>query len=239
MSRVWDSSKLKGSELLLLLAIADNARDDGHAWPGLSLLAAKTRLSRPTVSKKLSALVESGELYIHAMKGYVHHYVVLVEMAPEDQAEIIAKIEEKRGQKSEYKPGGRKHGVTGEPVNTGLRGSQTRGYGGGKHGATRSVTNHQESSSSGDEDDAFDIIEAYHRICGRMVASEYQKDELISIEAEFPSDWITDAFKKAVNAGARNPIGYAQTCLADWRIKGRGGEAEQTATSLFIGQTVV
>lgn len=150
MSRVWEKSQLKGSELLLLLAIADNARDDGHAWPGLTTLAEKTRLSRQTVSKKLGALVESSELYIHAMKGYVHHYVVLIDMDPADQAEVIAKIEEKRGQKSEYETGGGKHGVTvGEPVNTGRRPWETRGDDPHQHGATRSVNNRQQSSTVG------------------------------------------------------------------------------------------
>jgi len=35
MSYVWEASKAKGSELLLLLAIADHAADDGYCWPGI------------------------------------------------------------------------------------------------------------------------------------------------------------------------------------------------------------
>jgi len=144
MTRVWEESKHKGSELLLLLAIADNARDDGHAWPGLSVLSGKTRLSRQTLSKKLENLVESGELYIHAQKGFVHHYAVLVGLSPEEKAAVIDKIEKRRGAPTEYKTGGSKDGVTVEPVNTGRRPWETRGDDSGKDGATRTVINRKE-----------------------------------------------------------------------------------------------
>lgn len=43
-SLVWDCSGQKSGKLLLLLAIADHANEQGVAWPGIPLLARKTRL---------------------------------------------------------------------------------------------------------------------------------------------------------------------------------------------------
>lgn len=59
---VWRRSTHKGSNLLVLLALADNAKDSGIAWPGLQYLADKTRLSRRGVQYALSGLLDSGEL---------------------------------------------------------------------------------------------------------------------------------------------------------------------------------
>ena len=62
MSRVWEYSQHSGSELLLLLAIADFADDDGNAFPGRPLLAKKTRMHERSVSRLRQKLYESGEL---------------------------------------------------------------------------------------------------------------------------------------------------------------------------------
>ena len=45
MTRVWDESKQRGGALLVLLAIADFADDEGKAFPSVQTLAAKSRLS--------------------------------------------------------------------------------------------------------------------------------------------------------------------------------------------------
>ena len=45
ISRVWDSVPLEGTELLLLLAIAEHANDEGICWPRLERLAQRVRRS--------------------------------------------------------------------------------------------------------------------------------------------------------------------------------------------------
>src|SRR5262245_33961314 len=45
LSWVWQNSKQKGGALLLELAIADFANDDGEAWPAIKTLATKARMS--------------------------------------------------------------------------------------------------------------------------------------------------------------------------------------------------
>lgn len=70
MSKVWQASRQKGSELLLLLAIADFTDDEGgEAWPSISTLAAKIRMSQRNVFKLLEKLRKSGELEIQSRAG--------------------------------------------------------------------------------------------------------------------------------------------------------------------------
>jgi hypothetical protein len=83
MDQVWKHSQTKGSALLLLLAIADNANDYGFAWPGIVYLAKKTRMSvRQTL--RLVQEIEtqfSDELLVnHGGQGThdVNRYAVIV-----------------------------------------------------------------------------------------------------------------------------------------------------------------
>lgn len=63
MSWVFQSSRSRGVDRLVLLAIADSANDHGaEAWPSLSTIAAKAGVDRRTVSRSLTRLVELGEL---------------------------------------------------------------------------------------------------------------------------------------------------------------------------------
>jgi hypothetical protein len=63
-SEIWQGSKHKSGNLLVLLALADHADDRGTAWPGVALLARKARLSQRHTRRCLSQLVASGELEI-------------------------------------------------------------------------------------------------------------------------------------------------------------------------------
>jgi hypothetical protein len=70
MTRVWEHSRMKGSALLLELAIADHAHDDGSgAWPSQETLAKKTRLSVRQVRRLLDILVAAGELTLEERIG--------------------------------------------------------------------------------------------------------------------------------------------------------------------------
>jgi hypothetical protein len=69
MSRVWDQSQHSGSNLLILLAIADFSDDDGQAYPAVSKLAAKCRMSKRNAQDRLRELSESGELTILKNQG--------------------------------------------------------------------------------------------------------------------------------------------------------------------------
>lgn len=91
MTRVWKKSQEKGSRLLLLLAIADHTDEFGFAWPGIALLAEKTRMSERQTKRLLNETEETGELYVDR-RGYNNRYIVTVGMADE---EILAVLTDK------------------------------------------------------------------------------------------------------------------------------------------------
>lgn len=69
MSHVWEHSKQKGAGLLLLLAIADNANDDGDCFPGVARLAQRVRADERNVKRMIGKLEESGELLVFKEAG--------------------------------------------------------------------------------------------------------------------------------------------------------------------------
>ena len=59
MSQIFDRYPNGGGEMLLALAIADHAHDDGtHIYPSVSALAKKTRQSERTVQYQLRKMQE-------------------------------------------------------------------------------------------------------------------------------------------------------------------------------------
>lgn len=69
MARVWEESSHSGSDLLMLLAIADFADDDGNAYPAVSTLARKCRMQPRNARYILQVLQTSGELKIVTNAG--------------------------------------------------------------------------------------------------------------------------------------------------------------------------
>lgn len=68
-NRIWDSSQHSGTELLLLLAIADFADDQGRAYPSVGTLAKKCRMTDRNANALLAKLSASGELEIQRNAG--------------------------------------------------------------------------------------------------------------------------------------------------------------------------
>lgn len=62
MNHVWDNAEAGGNELLVLLALADHADDDGVCWPGIKRIAMKARISERSVKRIVQKLQRSGQL---------------------------------------------------------------------------------------------------------------------------------------------------------------------------------
>ena len=63
MTSVWDDLRTQvHSELLVLLALADWANDDGYCWPTISALATKARLSERAVQQIVGRLTTTGRI---------------------------------------------------------------------------------------------------------------------------------------------------------------------------------
>ena len=58
LSAVWEESRATGSDLLVLLAMADWADHQGRCYPSYSQLAEKARVSRATVAASVARLVD-------------------------------------------------------------------------------------------------------------------------------------------------------------------------------------
>jgi len=91
MNWVWEHSSAKGSELLLLLAIADAADDQGrNAFPSISTLAAKTRMSRRTVQRLVVKLEDDGHLILRRAGGRrANTYEVVLGRPPEPSPQPV------------------------------------------------------------------------------------------------------------------------------------------------------
>lgn len=77
MSRVWDDSKQNGNRLLLLLAMADYADDNGYCWPSIDTLAQKTRMSSRTVMRAIDDLISDAEIAAVRVRNTGNKYVIL------------------------------------------------------------------------------------------------------------------------------------------------------------------
>jgi hypothetical protein len=85
---VWESSVHRGSNLILMLALADNATREGYCWPGHQTLADMARLSKRQSMRLISECIESGELYKHERPGKSNQWVVMLETSLEDFLEV-------------------------------------------------------------------------------------------------------------------------------------------------------
>ena len=64
LAKVWDHFPGGGSELLLLLALADWADDAGRCWPAMSAIGDKCRLSRSQALRVAHKLIDDGFLIV-------------------------------------------------------------------------------------------------------------------------------------------------------------------------------
>jgi hypothetical protein len=96
MDRVWRCSKAKQGNLLVLLAIADFADDEGEAWPSIPTLAKKSRLKERQTQYAIRSLIRLGELKIFKNKGprgcHLYHITI-----PENRGAENAPVQKMRG----------------------------------------------------------------------------------------------------------------------------------------------
>ena len=69
MSNVWQKSQHTGAHLLMMLAIADFADDQGRAYPAVSTLAGKCRVKARAANYTIADLRDSGELEVKVARG--------------------------------------------------------------------------------------------------------------------------------------------------------------------------
>lgn len=72
MNKVWSHSNKSGATLLVLLAIADHANDDGVCWPSIATLATKARISERQAKRVIAALEADGDIEVMRGDGRTH-----------------------------------------------------------------------------------------------------------------------------------------------------------------------
>lgn len=70
MTAVWAGSKQAGTDLLMMLALADFSDDQGNSFPSVATLASKCRMSTRNANYILGRLQQAGELEIHLNQGW-------------------------------------------------------------------------------------------------------------------------------------------------------------------------
>lgn len=78
MNAVWSEPTTSGSKRLILLALADNANDEGCCWPSLETIARKCNLSRRYVIDVIGELERDGLLVKTIRPGTSTMYKILV-----------------------------------------------------------------------------------------------------------------------------------------------------------------
>ena len=92
MNDVWRYSKAKGTDRLVLIALADQANDQRERWPSVSSIGKKCLLTPRNVQKRIRSLEELGEVIViygagtSSSKGGVrsNRYRIIVYMADPD-----------------------------------------------------------------------------------------------------------------------------------------------------------
>lgn len=78
MTEVWKVAPYKQSELLILLALADSANDEGVCWPSVGTLARRGRVKERQVQKALTRLEADGWLQRRERAGRSTIYTVTI-----------------------------------------------------------------------------------------------------------------------------------------------------------------
>ena len=109
-SWIWDHSPQKGAELLMLLALADNANEQGVCWPGIDNLTHKARYKSTRAARYcISRLERAGEIAVVSRRGKSNEYVFTAYREANGMSRLPDGMEarepaKKRKQKAKNKP---------------------------------------------------------------------------------------------------------------------------------------
>ena len=91
MQKVWSHNKHSGSDLVVMLFLADKSDDNGISWHGIDSIAKHARITKRSAIRSIEKLEESGDVYIERSKGRAHTnvYVITVGRTAHELAKIL------------------------------------------------------------------------------------------------------------------------------------------------------
>lgn len=97
MTWVWQTSDLKGTELLIELALADFANDEGKCWPSVRTIARKARCSERRVQLALNRLKDEGRLSVDEQASETHRHTNVYTLVGAEMGEKSAPLLRNKG----------------------------------------------------------------------------------------------------------------------------------------------
>jgi hypothetical protein len=99
MTKVWDSGRWSGSDLVMMLALADFANDNGYCWPSVPTLAQKCRTTERQAQRILHRLMDEDAPGIERARtgngaGHSSMYCIIAEHLKKDDTSVILLDEE-------------------------------------------------------------------------------------------------------------------------------------------------
>jgi hypothetical protein len=224
MTSVWDDPDTQThSELLVLLALADWANDDGYCWPTITALAAKSRLSERAVQQILGRLTATGriERISGGGRGHANKYRVLITRKPE--GETVNQIHRKENTESKTPNGIHPLGAKRVHLTT------EKGEPGAPHTSyTRQKKNNTTTTSSLSGDDlcpgekadgqssTSSLVEDLRKIYG---LSNSQRDLVASFLESHGEDYVRAKWAIVQSQPRRNGAGALLAALEDdWQV---------------------
>ena len=213
MTMVWNSAGTSGSLRLMLLAIADQANDQGECWPSIATLARKAGVHRRHAITLIGALESAGYINIEHRKitkdlNQTNRYYINLKALEGGSVPQNTRVV------SPSAPGSVPQNT--RVVSPSAPGSVPQNTRVVSPSAPKPLINHQLTNSNNSNFAL--VVELYTNNIG-LVASEMLGKKLGDWADTYPIEWVEEAIKIAVENGARN-YAYINTILSRWEKDG-------------------
>ena len=208
---VWHNSQQTGSGLLVLLAIADHANDDGICWPSVARLARMARVSERQCQRLISQLVNAGELSVerggHGPKSTTVYRIRILPVLAENKGDIaVSPLTENKGDiqgiKGDIQRAKGDIAMSPEPsIEPSIEAAEARASEPTPE-PTPEPTAPAAAAKSETTRDAW-IVE-YENVWGMMVASPYIAEQITDWQSRVTLPAWQHALRESARANARN-----------------------------------
>ena len=200
---VWHNSQQTGSGLLVLLAIADHANDDGICWPSVARLARMARVSERQCQRLISQLVNAGELAVerggHGPKSTTVYRILPAENKGDIAVSPLTKNKgDIQGIKGDIQRAKGDIAVSPEPsIEPSIEAAEAR--------ASEPTPEPKAPAAAAKSETTRDAwIAEYENVWGMMIASPYIAEQITDWQSRVTFPAWQHALRESARANARN-----------------------------------